>query len=230
VLHVNLADKQLSVSDAATYTQDLLAVRYYSETAAYSAGDIVAHDGQLYFSVNGSAPGAFNPAQWEQARGPQGEPGSPGPAGPQGVPGQSITGPQGPAGPQGVPGQSITGPQGPAGPTAVSADAGNISRLGTDGLLYTPGTVTLPPISVTGDVTLAANQEMVLCNGASGGCVVTLPAPTAGQRHIIKKTDATANVVGVTSPYRIDGRVFIDIHVQYQSVTVQADGATWWVI
>lgn len=30
------------------------------------------------------------------------------------------------------------GAQGPAGPTAVSADPGNISRLGGDGLLFTP--------------------------------------------------------------------------------------------
>jgi hypothetical protein len=55
----------------------------------------------------------------------EGEPGIQGPAGVDGV--------QGPAGVDGA-----AGPAGPAGPTAVSADAGNGSRLGSDGLLFTP--------------------------------------------------------------------------------------------
>lgn len=52
-----------------------------------------------------------------------------------------VQGPQGIQGPQGV-----EGPQGPAGPSAVSADAGNASILGSDGLIFTPAGVTeLPP-------------------------------------------------------------------------------------
>jgi hypothetical protein len=42
----------------------------------------------------------------------------------------------GSGGGEGTPGP--TGPPGPEGPTVVSADAGNISRLGTDGFLFTP--------------------------------------------------------------------------------------------
>ncbi len=101
--------------------------------------------------------------------GPQGPAGAdstvPGPQGPQGLPGADSTvpgpmGPQGPAGadstvpgPQGPPGadsivpgpQGPQGLQGPPGPTAVSADAGNTSTLGTDGLIYTPASgYTLP--------------------------------------------------------------------------------------
>jgi hypothetical protein len=64
-------------------------------------------------------------------QGIQGEPGIPGEQGIQGVQGEQ--GIQGPAGVDGA-----AGVQGPAGPTAVSADAGNISRLGADGLLFTP--------------------------------------------------------------------------------------------
>jgi hypothetical protein len=51
--------------------------------------------------------------------------------GPQGE--QGVAGPAGPTGPAGADGQ-----QGIAGPTAVSADANNTSKLGTDGLLFTP--------------------------------------------------------------------------------------------
>jgi hypothetical protein len=49
---------------------------------------------------------------------------------------QGPTGPQGEAGPAGAAGAE--GPQGIAGPTAVSADANNASKLGTDGLIFTP--------------------------------------------------------------------------------------------
>jgi hypothetical protein len=62
--------------------------------------------------------------------GPQGIQGEVGPAGPAGAD-STVPGPQGPAG------ADSTVP-GPAGPTAVSVDAGNISRLGADGLLFTP--------------------------------------------------------------------------------------------
>jgi hypothetical protein len=64
--------------------------------------------------------------------GPAGPEGPEGPAGPQGPAGADSTVP-GPAGADGA-----AGPVGPSGPTAVSADAGNISRLGADGLLFTP--------------------------------------------------------------------------------------------
>lgn len=51
------------------------------------------------------------------------------------------TGAQGPQGPQGETGATgpagAVGPQGIPGPTAVSTDVGNISKLGTDGLLFT---------------------------------------------------------------------------------------------
>ena len=81
--------------------------------------------------------------------GPQGPPGLdstvPGPQGPPGLD-STVPGPQGPAGadstvpgPQGPAGadSTVPGPQGPPGPTAVSADAGNVTTLGTDSLVYT---------------------------------------------------------------------------------------------
>jgi phage gp45-like len=85
--------------------------------------------------------------------GSQGSPGTPGATGAQGpagadsvVPGPvgpaGATGPQGPAGAAGAAGatgpQGPVGPQGPAGPTAVSTDANNAARLGTDGKIWVP--------------------------------------------------------------------------------------------
>ena len=94
-------------------------------------------------------------AQWSSAAGvvgPQGPAGAdgapgadstvPGPQGPAGAD-SVVPGPEGPAGPAGADGapgadSTVPGPQGPAGPTAVSADVGNTSVLGTDGLIFTP--------------------------------------------------------------------------------------------
>jgi hypothetical protein len=49
---------------------------------------------------------------------------------------------QGPAGPQGPPGNDgapgAAGAAGPAGPTAISTDAGNLAKLGSDQLLFVP--------------------------------------------------------------------------------------------
>ena len=93
--------------------------------------------------------GPAGPAGADGAQGPQGPAGAdsvvPGPQGPAGAD-SVVPGPQGPAGADGAP-----GPQGPAGPTAVSADAGNASRLGTDSLIYTPATDTSGFVKIPGD-------------------------------------------------------------------------------
>jgi hypothetical protein len=72
-------------------------------------------------------------AQWVQA-----SPTQPGPAGAD----STVPGPQGPAGADGA--------IGPAGPTAVSADVGNASRLGADGLIFTPAS--LASLAVTAPI------------------------------------------------------------------------------
>lgn len=68
------------------------------------------------------------------AQGPQGNVGLTGPQGPKGDPGAQGT--QGNVGPQGP--QGNVGVTGPPGPTAVSANAGNLARLGTDSLIFVP--------------------------------------------------------------------------------------------
>jgi hypothetical protein len=109
------------------------------------------------------------------------------------IDGGPVQGPQGVAGPQGV-----EGPQGPAGPSTVSADAGNTSKLGTDGLIFTPaapaatgflpltggtmtGTITLP----SGSVGMAVNNTTYNMLGGSGGV-----AFRSGTSNIINHTSA----------------------------------------
>jgi hypothetical protein len=77
----------------------------------------------------------------------------------------------------------LAGPQGPAGPTVVSADAGNASRLGTDGKLYTP-TVTPPAAATTAPLNPAATAAV----GTS--------LAYARADHVHQLPIATATVVG----------------------------------
>src|ERR1700746_3128765 len=53
---------------------------------------------------------------------------------------------EGPAGAVGPPGS--TGPPGPTGPTAVSTDAGNLARLGSDNLVLVPQTAADGPLVI----------------------------------------------------------------------------------
>lgn len=100
------------------------------------------------------------------AAGQDGAPGLQGPQGPkgdQGAPGaQGNVGPQGPQGNQGIPGTA--GATGPAGPSAVSANAGNLAKLGTDSLILVTTDPTRAPIAGTmaGDSAVSGNVGEVL--------------------------------------------------------------------
>ena len=65
-LWTNFPDLQMGVIDAARNAQKLVAVRYFSTTANYAAGDCVWQGGKLYLA-NGPIPaGAFSVNQWTQ--------------------------------------------------------------------------------------------------------------------------------------------------------------------
>jgi hypothetical protein len=114
------------------------------------------------------------------------------------------TGAQGPAGPQGEAGPAgaagAEGPQGVAGPTAVSVDAGNISKLGTDGKIFTPSqaSYSLPTASasVLGGVKIGTGMSVT-----ADGTIST----TASTNYVSKSGDVMngplryANSGGVSS-------------------------------
>lgn len=102
-------------------------------------------------------------------KGDKGDPGQTGATGPQGQTGATgATGAPGASGATGATGaqgpKGDTGAQGPPGPQAVSTDAGNLTRLGGDGKVYTPTTVA------------AGVSPVSLSNASSGSVAVTLPA------------------------------------------------------
>jgi hypothetical protein len=65
-LYSNWPDKQLGVIDATQNPMDLIAVRFFSATAAYSTGDFVLQAGQLYQAKSNLSAGAFNATNWNK--------------------------------------------------------------------------------------------------------------------------------------------------------------------
>jgi len=65
-LWTNFPDLQLGVIDTAKNAQRLVAVRYFSTSANYVAGDFVVQAGVLYVAKGAITAGAFNAANWTQ--------------------------------------------------------------------------------------------------------------------------------------------------------------------
>ena len=63
-LYVNWADGQFGAINSGAATQDLIAVRYFSNRAVYVAGDHVIQGGLIYRAIGAVPAGAFNPTQW----------------------------------------------------------------------------------------------------------------------------------------------------------------------
>jgi hypothetical protein len=72
--------------------------------------------------------------------------------------------------------------QGPAGPTAVSADAGNSARLGTDGRVFVPASLSVLPVAtatVLGGIKVGAGLTMTV-DGVLSAAMATTYVNKAG--------------------------------------------------
>lgn len=87
--------------------------------------------------------------------------------------------------------ESLQGPQGPEGPSAVSSDAGNASKIGTDGLIYTP----------VGFTQAQADTRYVELTGdtMTGGLVISKPLVAAGEPLLTASTGSGQAQVLVTA-------------------------------
>jgi hypothetical protein len=65
-LWTNFPDLQLGVIDATKTAQKLIAVRYFSASAAYAAGDVVVQAGAIWIANAAVPAGAFNASNWNQ--------------------------------------------------------------------------------------------------------------------------------------------------------------------
>jgi len=112
---------------------------------------------------------------------------------------------------------------------AIYTNAGLV-RFG--GPLVVDAGIALVTSTKTTTYTLLATDHTVLCDATSAGFTVSLPAtPTpTGRVYQVKKIDATVNAVTVSgNGNTIDGVATFVLATQYECVTFQWDGTTWWV-
>lgn len=86
--------------------------------------------------------------------------------------------------------------------------------------------------SVTAGTTVTQDDSLILGNANSASFIITLPAiASAPRRIVIKKTDASANVVRVTpTGATVENASYVDLASQYASATIIHDGSNWWII
>jgi hypothetical protein len=89
-----------------------------------------------------------------------------------------------------------------------------------------------PLRAIARDFTVTLDDDAVFVDATAGALSITLPdvRRASARRFYVKKTDASANVVTVGSGALIYGASTYPLTVQYQSVTVLSDGATWWIL
>ena len=110
---------------------------------------------------------------------------------------------------------------------AVLASVGALGQGSFTGMSQGIRTVTSAP-------TLIASDCTVLCDATSAGFTVALPAAatSSGRMLVIKKIDASANVVVIdaNASETIDGALTVSIAARYNSFTLHCDGSAWYVI
>ncbi len=97
------------------------------------------------------------------------------------------------------------------------------------------GGISLPVVSKSANYTVAADNYTVLCNSASGGFTVSLPAASgcAGRVYVIKKSSTDGNLIilhASGSGDTIDGATNQYLYAPYSYFSVQSDGGTSWNI
>ena len=118
--------------------------------------------------------------------------------------------------------------------TGIGVGAGLTLSGGTLSLSLLGGTALATATSVntyTSDHVATAQDDTILVSGA--GLTVTLPdaaALGAGRSYVIKLIAGSTATVAATNSQTIDGSASYTLSAQYKYVTVQSDGAQWWIL
>ena len=109
-----------------------------------------------------------------------------------------------------------------------------VNTINPQSVLSVNGSISLPIINTTTNITLDCTNYTVLCNTGGGNITVTLPTNSSilnGRIYVIKKISASnicyinpsgSNIDGVSGNYSIT--------INYTFVKIQSDGANWWII
>jgi hypothetical protein len=110
---------------------------------------------------------------------------------------------------------------------------GDVMLLSGTGIRSTVGHQ-MPIDTVTGAHALIGNNSTLLCNATGGAFTVTLPVAAAhpGRVFTIKKIDASVNAVTIDGDgaETIDGAATYALTAQWQSVVLQCNGTSWFVL
>jgi hypothetical protein len=141
--------------------------------------------------------------------------------------------------------------------TALTASNGHIAASGTsvhglgtmsiqnaNSVAITGGTIT-GVTGISGGWTLitkafvdspfmTASDNTILCNAAGGNMIINLPAAASNANKIynIKKIDSSGNSITIdaNASETIDGTITKSLNTQYESITIQCDGANWYIL
>jgi hypothetical protein len=100
--------------------------------------------------------------------------------------------------------------------------------------LQLASSLALPISTKTTSYTLTQDDHTVLSDATAGAMTISLPSPTgiAGRVYVIKKIDASVNIVKVrcSGTDTIDGNTERNLTVRYESIKIQTDGTNWYII
>jgi hypothetical protein len=122
------------------------------------------------------------------------------------------------------------------GTDAMTIKSGNVG-IGTTNptsTIHGAGSFALPITTKTADYTAGSSDYTILVSCSSANITITLPAVASyvGRIYNIKKIDATGYTVIIdgNSSETIDGALTQTISTQYETLTIQNNGSSWYII
>ena len=114
--------------------------------------------------------------------------------------------------------------------------SGNVG-IGTNAptsTLHVAGTMALPITTKTATYTASATDYTLICNNTSGAITINLPAASgcSGRVYVVKKISGALNnvVIDGNASETIDGSTTRTLTLQYESVMIQSNGTSWFVL
>jgi hypothetical protein len=109
-----------------------------------------------------------------------------------------------------------------------------VNTIAPQSVLSVNGSMSLPIINTTTNITLDCTNYTVICDTTTGNITVTLPTNSSslnGRIYVIKKISASNTCYINPSGSTIDGASGnYSITTNYIFVKIQSDGANWWII
>lgn len=120
------------------------------------------------------------------------------------------------------------------GDSYISSGNVGIGTTSPTSTIHGAGSFALPITTKTADYTAGASDYTILVSCSSANITITLPAVASyvGRIYNIKKIDATGYTVTVdgNSSETIDGALTQVISTQYESLQIQSNGTSWYII